>query len=133
MIAQESLLGRPRHGQVARQWPGAELRRRFVDAASLVSSRRARSDRNQVRLRHRRGGLKAAASLGGLRRAARLARIGGALAADAPKYGADAMPHGTVNDPRVCVSIASVGTVSILCHRSEMGQGVRTSVPMIVA
>jgi isoquinoline 1-oxidoreductase beta subunit len=33
----------------------------------------------------------------------------------------------------VFVSIANDGTVSIVCHRSEMGQGVRTSMPMIVA
>ncbi|HEY0184146.1 MAG TPA: molybdopterin cofactor-binding domain-containing protein [Rhodopila sp.] len=47
--------------------------------------------------------------------------------------GAGAMPHGTVNDPRVFVSIAPDGIVTILAHRSEMGTGVRTSLPMIVA
>jgi isoquinoline 1-oxidoreductase beta subunit len=47
--------------------------------------------------------------------------------------GAAAMPHGTVVDPRVFVAIASDGTVTILAHRSEMGTGVRTSLPMIVA
>ncbi len=53
--------------------------------------------------------------------------------ADAPKWGADGMPHGTVNDPRVFVAIAPDGTVTIVCHRSEMGQGVRTGMPLIVA
>jgi isoquinoline 1-oxidoreductase beta subunit len=48
-------------------------------------------------------------------------------------YGADSMPHGTVDDPRVFVAIASDGTVTILCHRAEMGQGIRTSLPMVVA
>jgi isoquinoline 1-oxidoreductase subunit beta len=48
-------------------------------------------------------------------------------------YGADAMPHGTVDDPRVFVAIAADGTVTIFCHRAEMGQGVRTSLPMVVA
>jgi isoquinoline 1-oxidoreductase beta subunit len=54
-------------------------------------------------------------------------------AADPPKYGADDMPDGWVDDPLVFVSIAQDGTVSIVCHRSEMGQGVRTGMPMIVA
>lgn len=47
--------------------------------------------------------------------------------------GATQMPHGTVVDPRVFVSIASDGMVTILAHRSEMGTGVRTSLPLIVA
>lgn len=50
-----------------------------------------------------------------------------------PKYGRDAMPHGWVDDPLVFVSIAEDGTVTIVAHRSEMGQGVRTSLPMVVA
>jgi isoquinoline 1-oxidoreductase beta subunit len=49
------------------------------------------------------------------------------------KTGADKMPHGTVNDPRVFVSIAPDGIVTIVSSRSEMGTGVRTSLPMIVA
>src|SRR5262249_41543329 len=32
-----------------------------------------------------------------------------------------------------CVAIGDDGTVSIVCHRCEMGQGVRTGMPMIVA
>ncbi|MEA2742616.1 MAG: isoquinoline 1-oxidoreductase subunit beta, partial [Acetobacteraceae bacterium] len=47
--------------------------------------------------------------------------------------GASGMPHGTVNDPRVFVSIAPDGIVTIIAHRSEMGTGVRTSLPLIVA
>jgi isoquinoline 1-oxidoreductase beta subunit len=47
--------------------------------------------------------------------------------------GAGAMPHGTVVDPRVFVSIAADGMVTILAHRAEMGTGIRTSLPMIVA
>jgi isoquinoline 1-oxidoreductase subunit beta len=56
-----------------------------------------------------------------------------ALAADEPKYGADSMPHGWVDDPLVFVAIGTDGTVTITCHRQEMGQGVRTSLPMVVA
>src|SRR5437899_531125 len=56
-----------------------------------------------------------------------------ARAADPPKYGADGMPHGWVDNPLVFVAIGEDGIVSIVCHRSEMGQGVRTGMPMIVA
>ena len=49
------------------------------------------------------------------------------------KYGADAMPHGWQDDPKVFVAIAADGTVTVTCHRSEMGQGVRTSVALVVA
>ncbi len=78
----------------------------------------------------RRGMLKGMAAAGGLVLAARFVP---AAFADDPKYGAAGMPHGTVNDPRVFVSIAPDGTVSIVCHRAEMGQGVRTGIPLIVA
>src|SRR6266516_6345662 len=47
--------------------------------------------------------------------------------------GASKMPHGTVVDPRVFVAIASDGIVTIVAHRAEMGTGVRTSLPLIVA
>jgi len=56
-----------------------------------------------------------------------------ALPAQKNKYGADVMPHGWVDNPLVFVAIADDGTVTIICHRSEMGQGVRTSLPMVVA
>ena len=56
-----------------------------------------------------------------------------ATAGGAPKYGADALPGGWVDNPLVFVAIGSDGEVSIYCHRSEMGQGVRTSLPMVVA
>src|SRR5215471_15529201 len=57
-----------------------------------------------------------------------------ARAQDSPKkYGADCMPNGWVDDPAVFVSIGEDGIVKIVCHRSEMGQGVRTGMPMIVA
>ena len=47
--------------------------------------------------------------------------------------GANLMPHGTVNDPRVFVAIAPDGIVTIVAARSEMGTGIRTSLPMVVA
>ncbi len=61
-----------------------------------------------------------------------LPRLG--AAADEPKkYGGDAMPQGLRDSPRLFVSIAPDGIVSIVVNRSEMGQGVRTSLPRIVA
>jgi isoquinoline 1-oxidoreductase beta subunit len=56
-----------------------------------------------------------------------------ASAAGEPKYGADSMPHGWVDNPLAFVAIGTDGAVTIVCHRSEMGQGVRTSLPMVLA
>ncbi|MET0264014.1 MAG: molybdopterin cofactor-binding domain-containing protein [Duganella sp.] len=50
-----------------------------------------------------------------------------------PKYGADTMPGGVVDQPLVFVSIAADGVVTIIAHRIEMGTGIRTSLPMVVA
>jgi isoquinoline 1-oxidoreductase beta subunit len=47
--------------------------------------------------------------------------------------GAGKMPGGTVNDPHIFVAIDPSGLVTILTNRSEMGTGVRTSLPMVVA
>ncbi len=54
-------------------------------------------------------------------------------AEDAEKYGAEGMPHGWRDDPLAFVAIGADGIVTIFVHRSEMGQGVRTGMPMIVA
>jgi isoquinoline 1-oxidoreductase subunit beta len=47
--------------------------------------------------------------------------------------GAGKMPGGTVNDPHVYIAIDASGLVTIVTNRSEMGTGVRTSLPMVVA
>ncbi len=70
-------------------------------------------------------------ALGGLLLIADGLRI--AKAADAPKYGAEGMEHGTVDNPLVFLTVGDDGWVSIVVHRSEMGQGVRTGMPLIVA
>ena len=49
------------------------------------------------------------------------------------KFGADAMPNGWRDDPRIFISIDPDGTVTVTVHRSEMGQGVRTSIAMAIA
>jgi isoquinoline 1-oxidoreductase beta subunit len=56
-----------------------------------------------------------------------------ALAFPAYKHGGLDMPHGVVNDPHVFVSIEKDGTVTIMAHRSEMGTGSRTTIPMVIA
>lgn len=59
-----------------------------------------------------------------------------ATGADAfPKWphGGHDMPHGIVDDPLIFVSIDAEGTVTLVAHRSEMGQGSRTSIPMVMA
>ena len=78
----------------------------------------------------RRSFLQKASAAGGL---ILMAGYAGGQAAEPKKYGADGMPNGWVDNALVFVSLAADGTVSIVCHRSEMGQGVRTSMPMIVA
>jgi isoquinoline 1-oxidoreductase subunit beta len=50
-----------------------------------------------------------------------------------PKYGGEAMPEGLRDNPQLFLSIAEDGTVTFTCHRSEMGQGVRTGLAIIVA
>ncbi|MGE5767314.1 MAG: molybdopterin cofactor-binding domain-containing protein, partial [Bacteroidota bacterium] len=48
-------------------------------------------------------------------------------------HGGQTMPNGVVNNPLVFVTIDRDGTVTIKAHRSEMGTGSRTSIPMVVA
>lgn len=79
----------------------------------------------------RRTFLQGASALGGLVLALGYTAV--LRAEDPPKYGADAMPHGWVDNPLIFVSIGEDGIVSVICHRSEMGQGVRTSLPLVIA
>lgn len=48
-------------------------------------------------------------------------------------YGADAMPHGWVDNPNVFIALSDTGEVTITHHRGEMGQGIRTSLVMVIA
>lgn len=70
-------------------------------------------------------------ALGGLVLAATLPRV--LKAEELKKYGADGMPHGWKDDPLAFVAIGTDGIVTIVVHRSEMGQGVRTGMPLVVA
>ena len=49
------------------------------------------------------------------------------------QYGADAMPGGWVDNPNVFIHIDADGIVTVTNHRSEMGQGIRTSLVMVAA
>ncbi|MCU1716611.1 xanthine dehydrogenase family protein molybdopterin-binding subunit [Pseudomonas sp. 5P_3.1_Bac2] len=79
----------------------------------------------------RRGFLKGASATGALVLAASWG-LPNAFAEET-KYGGEGMPHGLVDDPKVYLSIASDGSVTVICNRSEMGQGIRTSLSMVVA
>ncbi|MCA0939615.1 molybdopterin-dependent oxidoreductase [Salipiger pacificus] len=56
-----------------------------------------------------------------------------ARAFDTYATGGLGMEHGLVEDPLVFVSIDPDGTVTLVAHRSEMGTGSRTSIPMVMA
>ena len=47
--------------------------------------------------------------------------------------GADGMPSKWVTDPKIFIAIDQDGTVTIVTHRAEMGTGIRTSLPAVVA
>ena len=56
-----------------------------------------------------------------------------AEASEKDRFGASAMPGGWVDNPNVFIHIAPDGTVTIVNNRSEMGQGIRTSLIMVGA
>src|SRR6185503_3899770 len=79
----------------------------------------------------RREFLRTAGAVGGL---TLCLRYSGAIgAAEAPKSGAEAEKGGTVDNPLVFVSISEDDTVTITVHRPEMGQGIRTSLALVIA
>ncbi|MFT5140635.1 MAG: isoquinoline 1-oxidoreductase beta subunit [Lysobacterales bacterium] len=49
------------------------------------------------------------------------------------KYGGDAMPGGTVDQPKLFIAINEDGSVEITVARAEMGQGIKTSLALVVA
>ncbi|MRG90440.1 xanthine dehydrogenase family protein molybdopterin-binding subunit [Polyangium spumosum] len=53
------------------------------------------------------------------------------LAIGLPALGDEKKPPGL--DPNPFVHVAPDGTVTIVCHRSEMGQGVRSTIPVLIA
>ncbi len=58
---------------------------------------------------------------------------GRALADDGPeKFGADGDANGWRDDPRLFIAIDESGAVTLTTHRQEMGQGVRTSLALVL-
>lgn len=49
------------------------------------------------------------------------------------KTGGETMAHGLRYDPHLFIAIDPDGTVTLTAHRSEMGTGSRTSLPMVIA
>jgi len=97
----------------------------YLSAGSPVSASNNRTSTSRRRFLQ-------AAPLAGLVLYVGIPGIG--VAADEPKkYGGEGMPQGLRDSPKIFVSIAPDGMVSIIVNRSEMGQGVRTSIPKIVA
>ncbi len=80
----------------------------------------------------RREVLQGAAAIGGLALCLRESgRI--VLASQLPVYGVAAEPGGAVDNPLIFVAIHPDDTVTITVHRPEMGQGIRTSLALVVA
>ena len=75
--------------------------------------------------------------LGGMGAGALVLAVGlprpGRAQEEEPEFGRDAMPNGWRDDPKIFIAIAADGLVTVTCHRQEMGQGVRTSIAMVVA
>ena len=55
------------------------------------------------------------------------------LPMETKKYGGAAMPGGLKDSPLLFLAIAPDSTVTFICNRQEMGQGIRTSLAMVVA
>jgi len=81
----------------------------------------------------RRGFLGGALTVSGLVLAVNVAPAGAREALKAYPTGGLAMPHGVIADPKIFIAIDDKGDVTIVTHRSEMGTGIRTSLPMVVA
>ena len=60
-------------------------------------------------------------------------RLSSPAQAQEKKYGGEGMPGGVKDDPKLFLSVAEDGTVTLLCIRAEMGQGIRTGFGTVIA
>src|SRR5437762_1399340 len=148
------------HDQAQRQWQGHRGRRRFRHAVAVGAARHARPDRHQVRLRRR--AVRQHLSLRHLsahprrdspRRAAQVRRlrmsldrraflkssacVSGGLIIALHLPGCS-KPGRTSGEPKTVAAnawlrIGTDNTITFLCDRSEMGQGVYTALPTLIA
>jgi hypothetical protein len=100
---------------------------------SIVPATRAVGERVILQNVSRRAFLKGTAWGTGAVFAATILPFNTAKAFEAYPHGGLDMPNGVINNPHVFVSIDPDGTVTIVAHRSEMGTGARTSLPMVIA
>ena len=100
---------------------------------SIAPAARAVGERVILQNVSRRSFLKGTAWGTGAVFAATILPFNTAKAFEAYPHGGLDMPNGIINNPHVFVSIAPDGTVTIVAHRSEMGTGARTSLPMVIA
>src|ERR1700736_4960600 len=108
--------------------PPSRPQRREPDMTLMIPTSPARQSR--IENVSRRRFLKGVTAAGGLVLAVRLLPPHAALAYET---GAGAMPGGVVTDPKIFVAIDPSGLVTIVAHRSEMGTGSRTTLPLGVA
>ena len=81
----------------------------------------------------RRGFLGGALTVSGFVMAINVAPAGAREALKSYPTGGAGMPHGVIADPKIFIAISDKGDVTIVTHRSEMGTGIRTSLPLVVA
>src|SRR6266498_1230948 len=112
-----------------KRWPGTSAAMEPTSAFVRRSRRQRRKSMNAIENVSRRSFLKGLVSVGALVLSARYY----------PELvWAEGLPKDTQADlatlhPNVFVGINTDGTVYIVAHRSEMGTGIRTSLPLVVA
>lgn len=102
----------------------------FLEEIIQQTSKQAPKKDNKVAIAHvsRRGFM-----MGSAAGFAVAAFTGDASAFARYKTGGDSMANGLRYDPHIFVAIDADGTVTLVAHRSEMGTGSRTSLPMVIA
>ena len=107
---------------------GTYTRIKAAIKTAAADLREARSDERRAP-RPRRQGL----SRRGFLQTSAVAGGGLALGANLAGLSVEALAAGTIHTPNAWVHIADDNTITLISARSEMGQGVYTSMPMLIA